>query len=168
MPDPFELRTDAIDSRGFFDPRYSCDFDNSSPELRWSGEPEGCAGYALIAEDPDARDPHASGDAPFIHWIVYNIPPQVHHLPAGIPAQETLPNGIHQGVSSFGKLGFGGPCPPPGDPPHRYVFRLHALRMLPRLETRASRAQVLAAIEGLVLATAELTGRYQRAIEKAG
>ena len=95
------MTTDAVDERGFFDPRYTCDFDNSSPELRWVGVPPETKGFVLIAEDPDAPG------GTFTHWVVYNIPAHVHHLPAGIPAQETLPNGIRQGVNSFGKLGYG-------------------------------------------------------------
>jgi Raf kinase inhibitor-like YbhB/YbcL family protein len=158
----FEITTDAIDANGFFDPRYTCDFDNSSPELRWSEIPAEAKGFALIAEDPDAPK------GLFTHWVVYNIPAHVHHLPAGIPAQETLPNGIRQGINGFGKLGYGGPCPPPGDRAHRYFFRLFALRDLPELPSRATRDQVMEAIQHLVVATAELVGRYQRAIQKAG
>jgi Raf kinase inhibitor-like YbhB/YbcL family protein len=157
-----ELFTDAIESAGHFDPRYTCDFDNSSPELRWSSAPEGTAGFALVAEDPDAPK------GLFAHWVIYNIPAGLQHLPAGIPPQETLPNGIRQGVNSFGKLGYGGPCPPPGDPPHRYVFRLYALRAMPDLPPRVNRQQLLDAIGAVVIQTAEVTGRYQRMIQKAG
>src|SRR5690348_5845703 len=113
------LNTDALDRNGFFDPRYTCDADNSSPELRWSVIP-GAAAYALLAED-------VSLDDPFAHWVVYRIPAAVHHLPAGIPNQERLPNGICQGINSLGKLGYAGPCPPSGDRPHRYIFRLYSL-----------------------------------------
>jgi Raf kinase inhibitor-like YbhB/YbcL family protein len=110
----FTISTDAIDDRGIFDPRYTCDQDNSSPELRWQDVPPGTAGFALIAEDLDAP----SGI--FAHWVIYNIPPELLHLPAGIPPQESLPNGIRQGLNSFGKLGYSGPCPPARDRAHRY------------------------------------------------
>lgn len=161
-----ELTTDAIvqgrNGNGHFDPRYTCDFDNSSPELRWRDIPEGTAGFALVAEDPDAPK------GLFTHWVVYNIPANLQHLPAGIPPQETLPNGIRQGLNSFGKLGYGGPCPPHGDQPHRYIFRLYALRALPDLPPRASRQQLLDAIQAIVIDTAEVMGRYQRTVQKAG
>ncbi len=115
------LMTDAIRPNGYFDSRYTCDIDNSSPEIRWEHPPEGTAAFALIAEDPDA--PHGL----FTHWVIHNIPAEVRHLPAGIPPQEALPNGIHQGANSYGKLGYAGPCPPPGDRAHRYLFKLYAL-----------------------------------------
>lgn len=159
---PMSLSTDAIDSSGFFDPRYTCDLDNSSPELRWENPPPEAAGFALLVEDPDA--PHGL----FTHWVVYHIPASIHHLPAGVPAQETLPNGIKQGINSFGKLGYGGPCPPIGHGVHRYIFRLYALRSLPDIPSRVSREQMLSAIEPYVMSTAELMGRYQRVVQKAG
>jgi Raf kinase inhibitor-like YbhB/YbcL family protein len=157
-----KITTDAIDSRGFFDPRYTGDFDNSSPELRWDDAPDGTKCFALIAEDPDAPK------GLFTHWVIYNIPAQIRHLPAGIPAQETLPNGIRQGVNSFGKLGYGGPHPPAGDKPHRYYFRLYALREQPEFTPRATREQLLELIEPYVITTAELMGRYQRLLQRAG
>jgi Raf kinase inhibitor-like YbhB/YbcL family protein len=156
------MTTDAFDSRGFFDPRYTGDFDNSSPELRWEDVPEGTAGFALIAEDPDAPG------GTFAHWVVHHIPPNVRHLPAGIPTQETLPNGIRQGTNGFGKLGYGGPYPPVGDRPHRYFFRLFALRAQPEVPSRVTREELLAAISSLTLATAELMGKYQRVVQRAG
>jgi hypothetical protein len=156
------LSTDAVEESGYFDPRYTCDLDNSSPELRWDNPPPETAGFALVVEDPDA--PHGL----FTHWVVYHIPANIHHLPAGVPAQETLPNGIKQGVNSFGKLGYGGPCPPIGHGVHRYIFRLYALKELPEIPNRVSRDQMLAAIEPHIIMTVELMGRYQRAIQKAG
>ena len=152
----FKLLTDALDANGLFDPRYTSDSDNSSPELRWESPPEGTASFALLMEDLDA------GGGEFTHWLVYRIPPTILHLPTGIPAQESLPNGIRQGINSLGKLGYAGPCPPVGSPPHRYRFRLYALREMPELASRLPRAQVGVALNGLILATAELTGRYRR------
>lgn len=157
------ISTDALDSKGFFDPRYTCDFDNSSPELRWSESPEGTGGFALIAEDPDAPK------GLFTHWVVYNIPVNIHHLPAGVPPQESLPNGIRQGLNSFGKLGYSGPCPPTDHGTHRYYFRVYALRFLPEISNRATREEVLQAITPLILSTAEFVGYYSRmAQQKAG
>ncbi|MCM2279162.1 MAG: YbhB/YbcL family Raf kinase inhibitor-like protein [Oligoflexia bacterium] len=156
-----ELSTDAVDDKGFFDPRYTCDFDNSSPELRWTDPPGPCAGFAVIAEDPDVN-------GSFAHWVVYNIPFNIRHLPAGIPAQEVLPNGIRQGINGYGKLGYTGPCPPPRDAAHRYIFRIYLLRELPELASRPTREQLLAAIGPHVIGTAEIMGRYQRLAQKAG
>jgi Raf kinase inhibitor-like YbhB/YbcL family protein len=155
------LESDAIDSNGFIDPRYTYEFDNSSPELRWSDVPENCAGYAVLAEDSETTPP-------FTHWLVYNIPSQIRHLPAGLPAQETLPNGIRQGVNDFGKLGYGGPCPAIGDHAHRYTLRLYALREQPDLPPRATRQQISAAIAPYIIGSAALTYLYRRTIDRAG
>jgi Raf kinase inhibitor-like YbhB/YbcL family protein len=164
-----QLSTDAIDEKGFFDARYTCDIDNSSPELRWEDPPEKTAGFALIAEDPDAPPARAlPSQASFCHWIVYNIPLGIRHLPAGVPPQESLPNGIRQGVNSAGKLGYMGPCPPLSHGAHRYTFRLYALRELPLIEGRPNREEFLARIDPFILATADIQGRYQRAISHAG
>ncbi len=156
------LSTDAIDSDGRFDPRYTCDIDNSSPELRWDDVPEGVHSFAVIAEDLDG----ASG--PLTHWVVYQIPGHLRHLPAGIPPQDTLPNGVRQGVNSLNKLGYAGPCPPPRDQAHRYRFTLYALRDPGELPPRARREQLLDLIRDAVLAEARVEGRYQRLMERAG
>src|ERR1700761_1188540 len=132
----FTLETDAIQDNGFFDPRYTCDIDNSSPELRWSNPPSGTVGYALIAEDLDHPKQMA-------HWVIFNIPVVVQHLPAGIPPQESLPNGIRQGLNGWGKLGYSGPCPPQHSHPHSYVFRLYALSKLPEISHRPTRDELI-------------------------
>jgi Raf kinase inhibitor-like YbhB/YbcL family protein len=156
------LETDALDSFGNFDPRYTCDIDNSSPELRWADAPEGTAGYAFLMEDIDAT----SGRV-FSHWVVYNIPGNISHLPAGIPPQDSLPNGIRQGLNGFGKLGYAGPCPPKGHRPHRYVFRLFALSEIPVTSPRMTSEQLLALVHTFVIGTAELVGKYQRSAQAA-
>jgi Raf kinase inhibitor-like YbhB/YbcL family protein len=152
------ITTDAIDDEShYFDARYTCDADNSSPELRWNDPPEGTVGFALLAEDGS-----------FTHWLIYNISAEIRHLPAGIPAQELLPNGIRQGVNGFGKLGYAGPCPPEGDRDHQYVFRLYALKALPELPPRSRREQVLEAILPLTIESCEVRGSYGRQQQKAG
>lgn len=156
-----DLFTDATDDNGFLDSRYTCDIDNSSPELRWTDPPESTAGFALIAENVD--DPKQ-----FAHWVIFGIPPTVRHLPAGIPPQETLPNGIRQGLNGWGKLGYSGPCPPPHSRPHHYVFRLLALKFVPEITHRPTREELLALISPFILGTAEVRCRYQRAIQIAG
>lgn len=156
------ISTDAIGDDGVFDPRYTCDLDNSSPELRWDNVPEGTSTFALVAEDPDARN------GVFIHWVIYNIPSEVRHLPAGIPPQEALPNGIRQGLNSYGKLGYAGPCPPFEDSAHRYIFRIFALREISGLPARLRRDDLLQTIGPSIIGEAETIGRYQRAIQRAG
>lgn len=158
-----KLWTDAIDEHQYLDPRYTCDVDNSSPELRWEeAPPEGVAGYALLAEDLDAPG------GVFCHWVVYNIPADLMHLPAGIPPQDALPNGIRQGLNDFGKLGYAGPCPPTHSTAHRYQYRLFALSEMPELPNRAKRDQLLSAIEGKVLAESRVECIYSRQLDRAG
>ena len=156
------ILTDAIDEQGYFDPRYTCDVDNSSPELRWTDPPDGTAGFAVLAEDLDAPN------GPFVHWVVYNIPATVLHLPTGIPPQDTLPNGIRQGLNGFNKLGYFGPCPPHGAQSHRYAFRIYALKAIPLIAQRATRDQLLRCIESVTLESAEVQGQYQRLLERTG
>lgn len=157
-----KLVTDAIFTsgrlRGFFDPRYTCDQDNSSPELRWSEEPEGTLGFALVAEDLSNAQ---------TLWVVYQIPATVHHLPAGIPPQDALPNGIRQGMNDQRKLGYSGPCPPSGEAPHRFRFRLFALGNLrAEIPARATAQQLLATLNGSILAEAQVEGHYQRMLRE--
>lgn len=159
---PMVLATDAIGPSGLIDSRYTCDLDNSSPELRWNHVPLGALGFVIIAEDIDAPS------GVFTHWIIYNIPSDVHHLPAGIPPQESLPNGIKQGINSFGKLGYSGPCPPSGDPAHRYFFQLFALSEMPRASYRIERADLFRQFQSHILAQATVSGLYRRAIQRAG
>ncbi|OFZ72122.1 MAG: hypothetical protein A3K03_12560 [Bdellovibrionales bacterium RIFOXYD1_FULL_44_7] len=156
------LWTDAISDSGYFDPRYTCDIDNSSPELRWGEPPPETAGFALIADDPDALG------GTLTHWVIYNIPKAVSHLPAGIPPQDSLPIGIKQGINSFGKLGYAGPCPPRKDSPHRYQFRLFALSLLPVLPSRLTAEQLVSVLKEYVILETTITGLYQRQVERAG
>ena len=156
------IHTDAIHSGGQIESRYTCDSDNSSPELHWENAPQGTQSFALLVEDPDA--PHGV----FSHWVIYNIPAHIQHLPAGIPSQEVMQNGICQGLNSLGKLGYSGPCPPLGSAPHHYHFRLYALSLPPHLKTRLKREHLIQEISSSILTTTEVIGTYQREILKAG
>ena len=102
---------------------FGCSGQNSSPQLVWAGVPAGTKSLAVTVYDPDA--PTGSG---WWHWVVYDIPPSVRALPARA-AQGAMPRGAVQGMTDFGTKGYGGPCPPVGDPPHRYVFTLYALKV---------------------------------------
>lgn len=133
---------------------YTCDGDNVSPPLSWGEVPAGTRSLALIADDPDAPG------GVFTHWVIYNIPPQTRELPEDVRRDETLPNGTRQGINDFGRIGYGGPCPPGGT--HRYFFRLFALDRLLDLPPGVSKEQLLQAIDGHILADAGIVGNYTR------
>jgi Raf kinase inhibitor-like YbhB/YbcL family protein len=128
---------------------FTCDGDDVPPPLSWSGTPNDTRSFALILDDPDAPG------GTFTHWLLHDIPPHTTELPA-TPVGKTLRN-------SFGRSGYGGPCPPRGHGAHRYFFTLYALDV-PTLSFRGkSREDMEKAMQGHVLATARLMGRYERA-----
>lgn len=135
--------------------KYTCDGDDLSPPFTWSGAPSGTKSFALLSDDPDA--PMGT----WVHWVLYNLPPETTSLEEGIPTTETLANGARQGMTDFRRVGYGGPCPPPGKP-HRYFFKLYALDTTLTLPPKAAKADVLVAMNGHELAHAELVGLYQR------
>lgn len=149
-----KLESTAFTANGMIPSLYTCDGQNISPELRWDAPPPGTESLALIVDDPDAPG------RIFVHWVVYDLPPEVHHLPEAIAPQATTPSGGVQGKNDFGKLGYGGPCPPSGI--HRYFFKLYALDRELGLKSGATKAQLEAAMSGHILASAELIGRYSR------
>jgi Raf kinase inhibitor-like YbhB/YbcL family protein len=155
-----KITTTAFPDRGSIPPKYTCDGANISPELSWSGVPEAARSLVLLMDDPDAPV------GTWSHWTVYNIPPEATGLPEGTPTLEKLPRGMLQGKNSFHKIGYGGPCPPPGHGPHRYFFRLYALNKLLDLRPGVSRIVIDEAIRGYVIARAELMGRFERRIVK--
>jgi Raf kinase inhibitor-like YbhB/YbcL family protein len=134
---------------------FTCMGSNQSPSLSWQGEPEGTVSFALICEDPDAPV------GVWTHWIVFNLPASIHSLAEGVSPDAALAGGAQQGLSDFQKTGYGGPCPPLGQK-HRYEFKLYALDIILSLTGAVTRAQLLAAIEGHVLAEACLTGMFKR------
>lgn len=134
---------------------YTCDGQDVSPALAWSGLPTGSLSLALIVDDPDAPG------RTFTHWLVYNLPPDTTGLPKGVPKRERLDSGGLQGNADFGRVGYGGPCPPRG-PAHRYQFNVYALSGRLDLQPGASKAELTRAMEGKVLAQGRLTGTYQR------
>ncbi|MPQ76643.1 YbhB/YbcL family Raf kinase inhibitor-like protein [Hydrogenovibrio sp. JE_KL2] len=139
---------------------FGCTGKNVSPSLKWSGEPKGTESFALMVYDPDA--PTGSG---WWHWVVFNIPKSVHQLPlnAGNPAMHLMPKGVIQSRTDFGSTGYGGPCPPKGDKPHRYQFTIYALKVksLP-LKADTTAATVGYYVHQNMLAKATLQGMYQR------
>lgn len=148
---PFQITTKAFSANGPIPKRYTCDGENVSPALAWSGAPEGTRSYSLIVDDPDA--PAGTWN----HWLLYDIPADVHALQEGAP-----PIGVC-GTNDFRRTNYGGPCPPRGHGPHRYYFRLHAVdRPSLGLKPGARRGELDAALQGRVLAKAEWVGTYER------
>ncbi|MFC1932004.1 YbhB/YbcL family Raf kinase inhibitor-like protein, partial [Chloroflexota bacterium] len=135
--------------------RYTCEGQDISPPVEWNEPPVGTNSLALICDDPDAPV------GVFTHWVIFNLPADSRGLPEALPAQPQLAAGALQGKSDFGRVGYGGPCPPPGRP-HRYQFTLYALDQPLSLKSGASKQQVLEAMEGHILAQGQLTGTYQR------
>jgi Raf kinase inhibitor-like YbhB/YbcL family protein len=149
-----EIRTNAFAPGAPIPARYTCSGDDVSPALSISGVPQSAKALALIVDDPDAP----SGT--FVHWVVYNLPPGTSHLDEAVAKVSAMPGGGSQGRNDFGRAGYGGPCPPPGAP-HHYRFRLFALngQIAPQAATGQAVEQ---AMEGHVIATAEMTGTFQR------
>jgi len=148
------LKTTAFEPGGIIPKQFTCSGADVSPALSWSDPPSGTQSFALIVDDPDA--PMGT----FVHWVVYNLPASARQLPQGVPKRETAAGG-KQGQNDFPKTGYGGPCPPPGKP-HRYSFRLYALDTTLNLAPPVRRADVDQAMQGHVLAKAELMGKFAR------
>ena len=128
---------------------------NVSPPLSWSGAPEGTKSFALLVEDPDAPSPRNPRPKPWVHWVLYDIP-------AGVTSLAEGQSSGTQGKNDFGEPAYGGPMPPPGSGTHRYFFKVYALDKELKLPAGATRDQVLAAMQGHILAQGELYGTYAR------
>lgn len=135
--------------------QYTGDGADQSPPLKWSEPPAGTKSIALICDDPDA--PHGT----WVHWVLYNLPPDIRELDEGVPTTEKLASGAKQGKNDFGNIGYGGPAPPKGKP-HRYFFKPYALSEELDLAPGATKAQLLEAMKGNILAEGQLMGTYQR------
>ena len=138
--------------------RHTCEGHDTSPELFWTEVPEGAKSLVLIVDDPDAPDP-AAPKRTWVHWVLYNIPVSADGLTEAIEAT-LLPSGTLQGLNDWQRTGYGGPCPPVGN--HRYFFKLYALdTLLPDLNL-PTKAKLEQAMQGHVIASSELIGRYQK------
>ena len=149
-----EIKSAAFEQGGMIPRQYTCDGKDVSPPLAWSSIPEGTKTLALICDDPDA--PMGT----WVHWVLFNIPAHIKELPENIPPQKELENGAKQGTNDFPMIGYGGPCPPSGT--HRYYFKLYALDTEIDLDAGITKAQLLKAMEGHILAEGQLMGRYKR------
>lgn len=150
-----EIKSTAFKAGDLMVAEYTCKGADVSPPLSWSGVPSGTKSFALICDDPDA---------PFmtwVHWVIYDIPADVTELSEGVPKDEELSNGARQGRSDFRKIGYGGPCPPPGGP-HRYFFKLYALDAMLNLEPGLTKNELLKKMEGHILEEAQIIGKFKR------
>jgi hypothetical protein len=135
--------------------KHTCDAEDVSPELSWSGVPEGAKSLVMICDDPDAPV------GTWVHWVMFGISPDANGLPEGVPDGESVLGGATHGRNDFGNLGYGGPCPPPG-PAHRYFYKIFAVDIEPVLSAGGSKADVMQAIDGHIVAEGQLMGRYGR------
>lgn len=149
-----KLESSAFIDEGMVPSKYTCDGNDVSPPLAWSGVPSGTKSFALIADDPDA--PMGT----WVHWVVWNIPPSTTKLDEDIPTDRRLDDGMRQGLNDFKRPGYGGPCPPGGK--HRYFFKLYALDKEITLGDGAGKIDLQGAMKGHILAEAQLMGRYER------
>ena len=149
-----KVTSTAFKHGGMIPAEYTCDGANVSPALKWDSAPEGTKTIALISDDPDA--PMGT----WVHWVLYNLPPEKRELPENFPEDETLPDGTRQGMTDFGKAGYGGPCPPSGT--HRYYFKIYALDSMIDSATVLDKKALLEKMKGHILAEGQLMGRYKK------
>ena len=150
-----ELKSETFKNGGTIPQKYTCDGEDMSPPLSWSNLPIGTKSLALISDDPDAPV------GTWVHWVVYGLPSHLSGLDESVPKIPQLENGVKQGLTDFKRVGYGGPCPPPGKP-HHYYFKLYALDQILDLPPGVTKAALLKAVEGHVLAHTELIGIYER------
>jgi Raf kinase inhibitor-like YbhB/YbcL family protein len=149
-----KMMSAAFDHEGTIPVKFTCDGADVSPPLRWIGVPDSAKSLVLIMDDPDAPG------KTWVHWVLYNIPPDTTYLPEHMPSIVTLEDGAVHGVTDFGRYGYGGPCPPSGV--HRYFFKLYALDTMLDLPPKADKAAVVKAMEEHVLTSGEIMGKYRR------
>jgi Raf kinase inhibitor-like YbhB/YbcL family protein len=147
------ITSDAFNDGGTIPSKYTCDGQDISPVVSWQGIPDGTESIALIMDDPDALG------RTFVHWVIFNIPGNATGLPEGVPSD--LGDSSLQGKTDFGKIGYGGPCPPSGKP-HRYFFKVYALDTELDLKSGVTKSQLEAAMKGHILAQGEMIGNYGR------
>jgi Raf kinase inhibitor-like YbhB/YbcL family protein len=135
--------------------KFTCDAQDVSPQLKWNEPLAKTRSFALIMDDPDAPA------GTWVHWVLYDLPTEAKELPERVPRQEQLASGARQGRNDFGKIGYSGPCPPPGKP-HRYFFKLYALDTKLNLKPGTTKADLERAMKGHILAQSELMGKYGR------
>jgi Raf kinase inhibitor-like YbhB/YbcL family protein len=149
-----KLKSTAFKEGEFIPKKYTCDGENVSPPLEWSGIPAATKSIALICDDPDA--PMGT----WVHWVIFNIPASANKLNEKISSHKVLEDGTAQGNNDFRKIGYGGPCPPGGI--HRYFFKIYALDKRVELAPGATEKELIKEMEGHILAEGKLMGKYSR------
>jgi Raf kinase inhibitor-like YbhB/YbcL family protein len=152
------LKSGAFDDGGTIPSKYTCQGEDLSPPLTWSGVPETARSLVLIVDDPDAPDPEAP-KMTWVHWVLYNMPTDVSGLTEGMVSAR-LPPGTGEGLNDWKRTGYGGPCPPIGR--HRYFHKLYALDTKLEGMKTPTKAQVEAAMQGHVIAQTQIVGTYQK------
>ena len=150
----FELKSSVFNDKGAIPSKYTCDGNDVSPPLIWSGAPVGTKSFALIADDPDAPV------GTWVHWVMWNIPATTTGLKEATDKGASLPDGTKQGTTDFKRTGYGGPCPPSGT--HRYYFKLYALDTVLDLDQTTTKSKLESSMKGHVLGQATLMGTYAR------
>jgi Raf kinase inhibitor-like YbhB/YbcL family protein len=151
----FAIASTSFPNGGDIPKKFTCDGADVSPEISWTEPPAGAQSFALIADDPDAPA------GTWTHWVLFDVPPATTSLPEGVSKVDELPGGERQGRNDFRKIGYNGPCPPPGKA-HRYFFKLYALGSKLNLKPGATKQEVEQAMQGHILGKAEWVGKYKR------
>ena len=150
-----ELKTDIFTNKGYIPERYTCDGEDVSVPLSWSGVPKNTKSLVVICDDPDA--PFTT----WTHWVLFNIPPSVTSIPEGGPKGRSIDESFSRGLNDFGEANYGGACPPKGKP-HRYFFKIYALDKTLTLSKGANKKEIEKAMVGHILAEDQIYGLYQR------
>lgn len=155
----FSLTSSGLQNESAIPKKFTCDGEDLSPPLQWKEAPAGTKSFALVMDDPDAPP------GTWVHWLIYDLPSTTLSLAEGVSKTENGPDGSKQGlvwgVDTFSKVGYYGPCPPPGKP-HRYYFKLYALDAPLNLPPKATKPQLEAKMKGHILGQAVWMGRYGR------
>ena len=155
---PLKITSSAFQDQGTIPKKFTCDGEDVSPKLAWTGVPDGTQSFAIIMDDPDAPP------GTWVHWVLYDLP-ALDGLPEGLAKDETIEgggkHGVCWGVDNYSRIGYYGPCPPPGKP-HRYIFKLYALGKTLGITPRKTKEELLKAMQGASLGEAQLTGLYGR------
>ncbi len=154
MRGEMRIISSAFEEGAMIPKKYTCDSIDISPELEWSLVPDSTKTFALICDDPDAPV------GTWVHWVLFNLPGDIKKLSENVPPLEILTNRAKQGKNDFGKIGYGGPCPPGGT--HRYYFKVYALDEKINAEAGITKSELLKAMEGHILSEGQLMGRYKR------
>ena len=149
-----KITSPVIEEGGMIPKKYSCDGEDISPPLHWENIPEDTISIALISDDPDAPA------GTWVHWVIYNIPPETNELPENIPPYNVLSDKSMQGKNDWGRIGYGGPCPPSGT--HRYFFKIYALDTALNPKPGATKKELLEIMQGHIIGEGQLMGKYNR------